>query len=156
MNRLTLAFLIVFFSIQLIACSAINPQPTEDTSYLTPIPEATRRAFKYTLPITTKLQAVMFALGARGLHFGFVGTPKVISVEEVQVSELVKQGISNGNDLAEDTKVWLVVLEGEIQTNPPDPLHIVTPPPPFHGCNYVILQESVGVKQIGGINCPLK
>jgi hypothetical protein len=154
MHRLFAALIMAFIAILAVACSTVIPAPTEDTAYLTPIPEATLHAFNYDVPITNKLQAAIHAIRARGVHFGFIGTPKVISVEELPVSELLNRGITSVTDLAADTRVWFVVLEGEIQINPPDPLHTVTPPPPFHGCNYVILEILKGDRATGGIDCP--
>ena len=165
MNRLCKAFLIASIAILMVACSTIIPQPTEDTTDLTPIPEATLRASKFDGPVNNKLQAAMIALGrAVGGHFGFNKLPTVISVDKLSITEAHKRIASSGSSAYDDngwsTDVWFVVLEGEIQVYPPpSPGSLkATLPPPFHGCNYYMFDTNYpgGQFELGGIACPPK
>ena len=161
MNRLRAVFLIAFITILMVACSTIIPQPTEDTTYLTPIPVATVLAFKSDGKINNKLQAAIIALG-RSMegHFGFIELPTVISVDKLTITEAHKRIASVYDDKGWSTDVWFVVLEGEIQIIPPPPPGglIATLPPPFHGCNYELFGTNYPEGQfvLGGIPCPAK
>ena len=164
MNRPCAIFLIAILTISMVACSTVVPQPTDDTTYLTPIPEATVFAFEADGPITTKMQAAMIALrSTMGGHFGFIELPKVISVEKININEahkrIDKPGSTPFYDHGWSTDVWFVVLEGEIQIIPPPPPPGVTatPWPPFHGCNYYMFDINYsGGGTLGGISCPSK
>jgi hypothetical protein len=54
--------------------------------------------------------------------------------------------------LTVDTRVWLVVFEGEIEVTPPGQKD---PNPPFHGCSYVIIRKEnwQGGGTVGGVDC---
>ena len=146
----------------MLGCSNQQQQvtPTEDTVYLTPIPQETLMAYKETMPITSKLHAVIAAqaiLGTTRMHY--TAPPQVVLVEETNLGDAHKRVKQHGTYTYEDrpgnTKVWFVVFEGDWQIIPPDPMHTITPPPPSHGCAYVIIEANeYGRAQIGGINCP--
>jgi hypothetical protein len=138
----------------LTACS----KATEDTTYLTPIPEATLSAFHQQGPIETKLQAVIAAriqlMGPP--HFKPVGTPTTLFAEELRLADAYRfvnvEPYYFPPDRVADTQVWLVVFEGEIQVTPPGQHE---PNPPFHSCSYVIIpkdgRQSNGI--VGGVDC---
>ncbi len=148
----------VFF-ILIAGCSGtgIAPTPTEDTSYLTPIPEATLIAFRRGASIDNKLQAVIVARIElmSPIHFKPVGTQEVLFVEELNLSEAYRMvenaGSSPHQTSAGTTKVWLVIFEGDIEVTPPLQR---TPNPPFHSCSYVIF-DAVGGQggEVGGVDC---
>jgi hypothetical protein len=144
------------------ACSKAVPQPTEDTSYLTPIPEATLHAFTHG-PVTTKLEAAVIALSrSRGGHFGFTQIPTVRSVDKLTLDEAIKRRAEPAGTFEDFSgwgpEVWFVVLEGEIQIIPPPPpdLAEATLPPPFHGCNFAMFGTNNPDVPFadGGIACP--
>ena len=158
-----------FFSIVLLitflsACSGsqLSSTPTEDTRYLTPIPQATLDAFIATLtaPITTKMQAVIAArreLLATRLEFS--NPPSVLFVEEMKlVDALQRAGQSdkiNSPGKPSNTKVWLVIFIGDVQIIPPDPMHTLTPAPPSTGCATVIINSDTGLSEgVRGTACP--
>jgi hypothetical protein len=146
----------------LAGCSGLSghTRPTEDTAYLTPIPEATLRAFRYDAPIQNKLQAAIAArLEIGTARFGDTAhSAKIVSVEEMTLDK-VKQRVGPRPNLAYeyedrpgDTKVWLTVFEGDWQIFPPNSN---TPLPPYHGCYYVIMDaRGSGPMEIGNIDCP--
>lgn len=116
---------------------AATAAATENTLYLSPIPQATLAAYRRESPIETKLQAVIAArvyLGATRLRFA--DEPRVVSVIE------------------ESPQVWRVVLEGEWQAIPPDPRHIITPSPPTHGCVLVLVDKESVPLRVSTIACP--
>jgi hypothetical protein len=156
-------FLSAAIAILMAACSPMIPQPTEDTSYLTPIPDATRKAFNYEGQVTNKLEAAIAAMNrSMGGHFGFTQLPTVVSVEKLSVAEADKRLSEPGsphNYTGSSQEVWFVVLEGEIQIIPPPPPPGVTATPwsPFHGCNYVLFgTDNPGGFEMGGYPCPTK
>ena len=109
-NRIfkTVLFILAFGSILFsMGCSGISTEnkPTEDTSYLTPIPEATRKAFKYDSSVTNKLDAAIVALSRSNVgHFVFTQLPTVISVEKISLDEAVKRITAAG--LTETGNGW--------------------------------------------------
>jgi hypothetical protein len=121
------------------ACGA-----SEDTTYLTPIPQSTLSAYREVYPIETQLEAVIAArahLGASRAQF--VEEPKVLLVEQMTLAEADKRIAPSGPSVIQpsqgETPVWLIIFEGDWQVFPPDPSHTVTPPPPRHGCSYVVV-----------------
>ena len=132
----------------------------EDTTYLTPIPEATLVAFQAGAPIETRLQAAIAARASLGsTRLSFAAEPKVVSVEELNLAEahqrVTQPGVTTYEDRPAEARVWLVFFESDWQVIPPDPGHTVTPPPPAHGCVYVLLQASdAGRTEVGTIACP--
>jgi len=146
-----------YFAFLLTACSTTIPQPTEDLTYLTPISEATISAFHRNTSIDNKLDAVIAARIelASPPHFKPVGLVKTLFIEKSKLSDAYTRLGTIGNysapDWVEDTVVWLVVFESDIQVTPPGEY---TPNPPFHGCSYVLLAaagETGGV--VGGVGC---
>jgi hypothetical protein len=169
MNRFCAVFLIVSSIILLAACSTFIPQPltaaslpTEDTTYLTPIPEATIDAFKEDQPVKTRLEAALYAIKYSNVgHFVFNSLPKVVSVEKLSIADAKKRvarpGYSGYDSTNWGDEVWLVVLEGEIQIYPPPPPgdKQATLPPPFHGCNFFMFDVNPsGGGELGSIACP--
>lgn len=159
---LSTIFLTTFFGIVTVGCSSSirkPPLPTEDTAYLTPITTETIRAFRSGLPIENKLQAVIAAriFLDSPPHFKSLGEQKVISIEKLQLQNARNRvelpGETTHDDRSGTAQVWLVIFEGETQVLPPDPEHTITPPPPIHGCSYIIL-DSERPFQTGGIACP--
>jgi hypothetical protein len=163
MKKVGVAFLLFSVAILMAACSNFDLQPTEDTSYLMPIPEATLRAFKYG-PVTTRLEAAITAINqSRGGHFGFNQIPVVRSVDKLALDEALKRRAEPAGTYENlsgwTPEVWFVVLEGEIQVYPPPPTGFgkATLPPPFHGCNSVMFGTNYpenGMLALGGITCP--
>jgi hypothetical protein len=164
-ERLCVVLFLGFCILLLAACSNAIPQPIEDTSYLTPIPEATRQAFIFSkMRVTNKFEAAMAALSSSMAgHFRFTHLPTVKSVEKISLDEASRRITSPGapfNESGWSSEVWFVVLEGEIQIQPPPPPPGVTatPLPPFHGCNYVMFASNYpnGYSSLGGYPCPTK
>jgi hypothetical protein len=131
----------------------------EDTTYLTPIPKATLSAINWEEPITSKLQAVIVAramLDTTRLHY--TEEPQVVSAEELRLEDAQKRIARPGGDASEerpgDTKVWLIIFEGDWQVIPPDPDHTITPDPPSHGCVFAILDANESARtEIGTMRC---
>lgn len=128
---ISLSLVIVFAS-----CSKIKT-PTEDATYLTPIPDETLAEFKEGTPITSKLQAVIAARA-------YLETTRLHSTTEPKVITVVE----------EQSRVWKIIFEGDWLVIPPDPDHTFTPPPPEHGCVYMIIDASdLVVSKLGTIEC---
>lgn len=154
--------LVAIITLTVFGCSAVNSRtnPTEDTRYLTPIPESTLMAFRLTPPVTSKLQAVIFArqeLGTTRLHF--LAPPSVYLVEETTLDKALetvgRSGMTSYTDVPGDTKVWLVVFEGEVQIIPPVPTQTATLAPYRHGCASVIINvDNLGGAGVSGTACP--
>lgn len=151
-----LAFCILWL---LPGCSSIGLEitPTEDTTYLTPIPMATIYAFKQGASIDNKLDAVMAARIElmSPPHFKPVGSIKTLYAEKLKLSDAYQRvgnpATYSAPSLVGDTIMWLVVFESDIQVNPPGQL---TPNPPFHGCSYVLINAVGGIGgEVGGIEC---
>jgi hypothetical protein len=131
-------------------CSGSGSNPSmEDTSYLTPIPESTLSAYRSEMPITNKLEAVIAAqMFMRTTRLEYEETPRVVSVDELTLDEAQRRvrDPESGNyyfeDRPGDTKVWLVVLEGNYRIIPPVPDY--TPEPFGRGCAYVIIDQDGG------------
>jgi|WetSurMetagenome_2_1015567.scaffolds.fasta_scaffold490146_1 hypothetical protein len=154
-------FSITAFIIALLltGCSAVTKDVStaEDTTYLTPIPDATISAYREGSSIDNKLQAVIAARQELNTpHFQPVGAQKVLFVKELRLADAYKLVENPGSytypDWVEDSKVWFVVFEGDIQVTGPGE-H--TPDPPFHGCSYVIIRakSDQGGGVVGGIDC---
>jgi hypothetical protein len=136
-----------------------RPNPTEDTLYLTPIPQSTLDAITITPPITTRLQAVIAAcrvLGTTRLEFST--SPSVLSVEEMRLADAIQQTGFPGatsDALPARSDVWLVIFDGDYRIIPPDPMHTYTPEPPGHGCAAVIIVTNNGLSGgAGTLRCP--
>jgi len=84
----------------------------------------------------------------------------VVLAEEMKLEDARRRVAQRGVIIYEgrpgDTKVWLVIFEGDWQISgpPPDPEHPVTPEPPSHGCVYVIIaQNDSSHGEIGTTEC---
>jgi hypothetical protein len=132
---------------------------TEDTAFLTPVPQETLLAYRYDTPITNKLQAVISAranLLSTRLHYDT--PPGIVSVEKLNLESALKKlerpGVYDYDDRPGDTVVWLVIFEGEWQIIPPDPLHTYTPSAPSHRCVFALVDAlDAGRSRIGTIDC---
>ncbi len=131
----------------------------EDTSYLTPIPEATLKAHRSGSPIRTKLEAVIAGrsqlLITRLIQ---LDTPAVVSAEEMSFEQANWQ-IGRNNPpypfYPRETRVWLVLFEGDWQVMPPNPTNTVPLPPPYHGCVCTVLAAAGGEPiSTGDTPCP--
>lgn len=149
--------LLIFLS----GCSGLQSTvtPTEDTLYLTPMPQSTLDAAIITAPITTKLQAVIAArreLVTTRLEFS--ASPGVVLVEEMDLEDAIRQaGFPGlfGDARGADSQVWLIIFEGYYQIVPPDIMHTFTPGAPGHGCAAVIIVASSGLPGgAGTLTCP--
>jgi hypothetical protein len=143
----------------LVGCSSILPEikATEDTTYLTPISQATLSAFHQQGPIENKLQAVIAARSQLMTppHFKPVGTPTTLFADELSLEDahrLIKTQPNYYTSWTADTRAWLVVFEGKIQVTPPGEYE---PNPPFHSCSYVIIpkEDRQGGGIVGGVDC---
>lgn len=145
----------LLFLLTACAKSLKGDQPAEDTTYLTPIPEATLLAFREGKPIENKLQAATAARRALGyMHFVAVGTPTVLFVGEMSPGEAYRRlKMPDSTSLISpqmDSMVWLTLFEGDFQVTPPgeQPLPIV------HGCAFVIINADGSPSvQMGIIDC---
>lgn len=140
----------------LAGCSAL-----ESTAYLTPIPDATLQSYKFGAPIESRLEAVI--VGRKMLcvlHSCNIGTPKVISADEMSFEDANKRiGRTDAHYdyWPRDIGVWLVIFEGEWQLIPPDPTHTATLPAPAHGCEFSLFAAKNGESIAGGdVKCPTK
>ena len=86
--------------------------------------------------------------------------PKVVLAEEMRLEDAGRRVARRGSPVYEgrpaDTKVWLVLFEGDWQVTgpPPDPEHPITPESPSHGCVYVIIDVNQGGQgEIGTTEC---
>jgi len=139
--------------ILLMGCSTIAGQgtATEDTTYLTPIPRATLQAYQFDTPIRNKMDAVIVArLSLDTTRLSYTEEPEVVFVEEMRLEDALKRIAQPGflrvintyEDKSGDTKVWLVLFEGDWQMTSPPPEHPVTPEPPSHGCVYIVIDAT--------------
>jgi hypothetical protein len=133
---------------------------TEDTTYLTPIPQSTIAAYTEDIPIKNKQDAAIAAqalLSSTRLEYEVL--PRVTFVENLPLEEAhqkVRQtqpGAYSPEDRPGNTRVWLVLFEGEWRIVPPDPEHIYTPEPLAHGCAFVIIDRKNDRSEIGTIKC---
>ena len=155
-------FVIIFsLLIFLSGCSGLQSTvtPTEDTLYLTPMPQSTLDAAIITALITTKLQAVIAArreLGTTRLEFS--APPSVLSIEKMNLADAYRAaGFTqpSASDLSGETSAWLIIFEGDFRIVPPDPMHTFTPGAPGHGCAAVIIVANGGVSGgAGTLTCP--
>jgi hypothetical protein len=117
---------------------------TDETLYLTPIPEATIFAYDVDAPVTSRLQAVIAARQSlMSTRLRFSEPPEVFFAGEVTSTEAMQwveqTGESQGIEIPTDARVWLVVLEGSSEIIPP-----MGTPTGMHsiGCIYVIIAGS--------------
>ena len=76
--------------------------------------------------------------------------PKVVFAEEMRLEDALKRIAQPGflrvlntyEDKSGDTKVWLVLFEGDWQMTGPAPEEPVTPGSPTHGCVYIIIDAT--------------
>lgn len=161
-SRSVMQVALLFLAIMVAACSTpptIVPD-TEETTFLTPVPESTLAAFDWSAPIESELQAVIAArAGLSTTRMDYEAAPEVLSVEKMTREDahrrIAKAGAAGNETRPGETPVWLVLFEGDYQILPPDPEHTITPPPPRHGCSFVILDaEGGGGSEVGTLECP--
>jgi hypothetical protein len=155
--RVLLVLVALFLSF---GCSGRSQEnvTTEDTTYLTPVPQATLDAFRQGIPVESKLEAVIAARAALATtRLIFSDEPRVISVAELSLENVgahLGGSASAANGKPGDTNVWLVMFEGNWQVVPPDPARTVTPPPPTLGCVYAVIYAADGASSdIGTMDC---
>lgn len=145
----------------LAACTArpAQRQGAGGVAHLTPIPEATVRAYRPGTPVDDELDAVIAARAyLETSRLRFSAPPVVRSAEELTVAEANQRLNPSSTDdrqaRAGDPRVWLVEFEGDWQVIPPDPLHTVTPEPPQPGCVQVLIDGADGSgTSVRGMEC---
>ncbi len=161
-KQIVILILLVLCALLLLVGDFALPAASENDSYLTPIPEKTRQAFNIRTPITNKLQAAVAGqiLGTTP-HFRFVSTPVIRSVEEMSLGRAREKLPGSGaDDRPPDTKVWLVIMQVDVQIIPPPSLdyQTMTPTPSIihDGCSYALIdaKDPSNRLQVGGIICP--
>ncbi len=161
-KQIVILIMLILCSLLLLVGDLASPTAYEDDSYLTPIPEKTRQAFDIQAPITNKLQAAIAGqiLGTTP-HFRFVSTPVIRSVEEMSLAQAREKLPGSGaDDRPLDTKVWLVIMQVDVQIIPPPSLdyQTMTPTPSIihDSCSYALIeaQDPSNRLQLGGIDCP--
>lgn len=124
----------------------LSPKPSEDSSFLQPIPEATLQAFEYGQPIQTRLLAVIAA--RREMQANAIKDPLsslVVSVEQMKYGTALSRVENNLNQMIQEhphnMNVWLVVFltESTPPTNTPVPSAELS-----QICTFVILDELDG------------
>ncbi|HLO16143.1 MAG TPA: hypothetical protein VK206_15020 [Anaerolineales bacterium] len=139
---LLLALVLLMITILVVASGLIFS--TNDNTYLTPIPESTWSAYRGNMPINSKLDAVIAAraqLATTRLQFT-KGEPKPILAEKMTLSESKERvpkdpsEVYSYEDRPENTKVWLIVFEGQWQILPPGSNDLL---PLEAGCIYVTI-----------------
>lgn len=147
-------------TIFLVNCS-LSTTTVENYTYLTPIPESTRLAYREKRPITTKFDAVLEA--TQDIYYSRLtftqGAPIVVFTEEMTLAETKKlipedpSEVYSTKDRPDDSKVWLVIFEAQWQILPPmsnDLLPLET------GCIYAILDANVvGYSRIRATSCQI-
>lgn len=142
---------IVIAAILLTGCSTFAGQgsATEDTAYLTKIPQETLSAYQFDTPIRNKMDAVIAArLSLDTTRLEHTEEPNVVYVEEMRFEDARRRvaqpgflNVINTEEIPGDTKVWLVLFEGDWRMTGPPPEEPVTPGPPTHGCVYIIILD---------------
>lgn len=155
--------LVILCGLLLLVSDLAAPAAFEDNRYLTPIPENTRRAFNLHRPISNKLEAAIAGqlLASTG-HFNFLTTPIVRTVEELSLAQArEKLSLTSADSRPPDTKVWLVIMQGDIQIVPPpfdNQGQRTTPWVIYGSCGFVLAEAQTPTDYliIGGIECPAK
>ena len=161
-NRMRFLYTLLLSLVVALSGCVNNIDNSNDTTYLTPIPNATIAAYRAGEPITNRLQAVIYAramIDTTRLHY--LEEPKVVSADEVTLEYAKSQRLSapsyENDDRLGNTKVWFVVFQGVWQVIPPDPDHNITPEPPFEGCVFVIIdKKDIMRTELGGAKCASK
>ena len=127
-----IALLLITFSIMIASCTDTRG----DTSYLTPIPQATILAHRSDMPINSKLDAAVDAEAyVQTSYIQYEVLPRVILVEKSGLDEAYRKlsQFREGEGVVVDkpakTEVWLVILEGELRVVPLESGRIYTPEP---------------------------
>ena len=163
-KQIVVIVLLILCALLLLISDVAQPFAYEDMAFLTPIPQETFRAYNLQTPISNKLQAAIAGMQVGGV-MQWVITPIVRSVDHISLAEAKTRVAVSGyqsEDWPWDTKVWLVVLQGNAQvfTPPSFPEYETMTPTPtiLHGCFYVILdaQNPDNRLQEGSITCPFK
>jgi len=98
---------------------------TEDKTYLTPVPEATLRAFRFDQPIETKLEAVITSQRQiETTHINLLEPPQVIFVKWMDYREVIErleesETESQSNTISPEAAVWFVVFKGKMSITQP-------------------------------------
>ena len=122
-TRISLLLALNILAIAIFAISLSLISKTEDTTYLTPIPESTWSAYRQHGSINNKLEAVLVA--TQELHNWRLvftqGDPKVVSAEKKDLAygEKLLGYPHFPDETHEITQAWLVVFEGQWQILPP-------------------------------------
>jgi hypothetical protein len=140
----------IFLLVGLSACSnPKNSNSLSDKSAITPVPQATSRAFRFGDPVESEANALIAAESGLRSGFKYVEPLKVVKVEQMSYGEYSKlEGQSNNHPA--DLKMWFVVyFDQEWQNIPPRP--DVKPSPPFRGCVSVAISADDGLLlEVGG------
>ncbi len=163
-RQIIIAILLIMGGLLLLVGDVSSLTTLKDDTYLTPIPEKTLQAFDIRAPITNKLQAAIAGqILGNSSHFRFVSTPIIRSVEEMSLAQAREQLPGSGADERPlDTKVWLVIMQVDVQIVPPPPPYYqtMTPTPLIiqDSCSYVLFEalNPSSQLQLGGIKCPSK
>ena len=156
----------VFFALTLVlllGCSTLAGQDsaTEDTAYLTPVPRETLQAYQFDTPIRNKMEAVIAArLSLDTTRLEYTEELKVVLAEEMSFEDASRRvaqpgflHVINTEEIPGDTKVWLVLFEGDWQMTGPAPEEPATPVPPTHGCVYFIIALDNSHGEFGTTEC---
>jgi len=131
---------VVMAAIVLMGCAA---SPAADTTFLTPVPEATLWAYRPGERIENQQQAAIEATQAvmSNAHFRCVNTPVIASVELMSLLEAYieiehPEEISQPASPPADTPVWLVKLACDILVTAPGGETLAAP---TSGCMNAVL-----------------
>ena len=144
MKRVCSQFFALAF-VLLTACTSHN-----DTTYLTPIPQATWQAYQRGSPVNNKLEAVIAARASFYFHLQAVTEPITLFAEKMTLEDAYTSVLHQlGNDpdsRPKNMRVWIVLFEGDWQVLGPPPAEESTPAPdlPFHGCVFVLIDPTNG------------
>lgn len=132
------------------SCSIVFPE-TEDTAYLTPIPEETLWLIPVEKPIRHRFDATVAARQA-------IATTRIHPEEPLHVIYVEKQSFGDAAkrlnkpvDRSADLEVWLVVFKGKIQIVPP--MSEPTPGAGDVGCAYAIIDSEGNSYSMGTVSC---
>ena len=127
MKRVCFQFFALAF-VLVTACTSHN-----DTTYLTPIPQATWQAYQRGSPVNTKLEAVIAARSSFYFHLQAVTEPIPSFVEKMTHENAYTAVLHRPRDYPDsrpkNMKVWIVLFEGDWQVLSPPPADEATPSP---------------------------
>jgi hypothetical protein len=104
--------------------------------------------FQFGVPVERESNALIAAQSGLNTSFAYIEPPTVVKVEQMSFGEY-RKFIGSSNDRPADIQVWLVIyFDEQWQVNPSPP---GTPPAPFHGCVYVVINAVDGMPlEVGG------